>query len=519
VLELYGRVAKDLSIRHYDRGVVGSIVALNNGLKVYGLQLEQTHKDVLDKYQVFLRTACRDGTLDLVARLQLLEIIELRAMKWKPNENVTNYYKHKLLQVEQCDVNYNHDGGPQQQLPRPTSLNANASEFQPVSTAKFLASASANLSSLLSVNPASGDQALPTPPVPPGQVMVSSGKFDRPSRVPGKQPQQQFKDEVVIRNADSGKVETGAKERLVQIMGPDEGRIKTAKGLIEETIQRNKTPEPEVEQEQLTNNLDNNNEPNCKTMMTQGSGGTYSYTVEVGEESIKILGGNADLVRVAKQILDQHFAGKLPNNDVGNSDDSGTNKTNEANGTTSNSGPIIRYERRQLLAFSNSPFCHQEPINWSKNWDTLKQENPGLARNVKRNSSSATSSGGEEQQQQVGNEEAEEGEFEKDFYKPTPDLFLRKTPSFPDGFVLPYPRTTSYGKADQQATNSYQKQQQTAGSHLDRLFTGAGSSEAAAAAAGHKLPGANTLQSLLSNAKVWDETTQKWVPESRLTRN
>ena len=50
--------------------------------------------------QVFLRNACRDGSLDLVARLQLLEIIELRAMKWKANDNVTNYYKTKMLQVE-----------------------------------------------------------------------------------------------------------------------------------------------------------------------------------------------------------------------------------------------------------------------------------------------------------------------------------------------------------------------------------------------------------------------------------
>ena len=117
VLELYGKVAKDLSTKSYDGNLVASIVALNQGLKVYGLQVEQTHKEVLDRYQVsvifnspniisnhtfqaFLRNACRDGSLDLVARLQLLEIIELRSMKWKPNENVTNYYKHKLLQVE-----------------------------------------------------------------------------------------------------------------------------------------------------------------------------------------------------------------------------------------------------------------------------------------------------------------------------------------------------------------------------------------------------------------------------------
>ena len=48
---------------------------------------------------MFLRNACRDGSLDLVARLQLLEIIELRAMKWKPNENLTNYYQKKMSQV------------------------------------------------------------------------------------------------------------------------------------------------------------------------------------------------------------------------------------------------------------------------------------------------------------------------------------------------------------------------------------------------------------------------------------
>merc|ERR1719376_921807 len=283
-------------------------------------------------YQAFLRAAARDGTLDLMARLQLLEIIELRAMNWQPNENVTNYYKHKLMQVEQCDgINPLPTAAAESQVkpappPPPASLNANASEFQPVSTAKFLASASANLSSLLSVNPSaavaavtsSGDQA---------QLASSAGeggeRLDKPQRAQGK-PQQQLRDEVVIRNADSGKVmgvkgkrvhlieqisncvvsfqkvDAGAKDRLVQILGPDEVNIQRAKGLIEGTIARNKTPE-----------LDNNNEPGCQTKMKvsaggggdAGSGGTYSYTVEVGgDQTIKILGGNADLVRAAKMV-------------------------------------------------------------------------------------------------------------------------------------------------------------------------------------------------------------------------
>jgi hypothetical protein len=34
-----------------------------------------------------------------VARLHLLEIIELRAMNWIPNDKVTAYYKLKLTEV------------------------------------------------------------------------------------------------------------------------------------------------------------------------------------------------------------------------------------------------------------------------------------------------------------------------------------------------------------------------------------------------------------------------------------
>ena len=90
-------------------------------------------------------------------------------------------------------------------------------------------------------------------------------------------------------------VEAGAKERIVQIIGPDEGQINVAKGLIGETIQRNQTPEIEEEE-------DNNNESDFKL------GGNYSYTVDVGDDSIKILSGNAELVRVAKIVLDEYFA-------------------------------------------------------------------------------------------------------------------------------------------------------------------------------------------------------------------
>ena len=48
----------------------------------------------------------------------------------------------------------------------------------------------------------------------PGEVVGSSGKFNQPTKIPGKN---YFKDEVVIRNADSGKV-MGLKGRRVHMI-------------------------------------------------------------------------------------------------------------------------------------------------------------------------------------------------------------------------------------------------------------------------------------------------------------
>lgn len=56
--------------------------------------------DQLDKCYISLRNGCRDDRLSLAARYRLLEVIELRAMHWQPNENLINYYKQKLAQIE-----------------------------------------------------------------------------------------------------------------------------------------------------------------------------------------------------------------------------------------------------------------------------------------------------------------------------------------------------------------------------------------------------------------------------------
>jgi hypothetical protein len=45
--------------------------------------------------------ACRDPELDLVTRLLILELVELRQNAWNLNENILAYYRQKLAQAKQ----------------------------------------------------------------------------------------------------------------------------------------------------------------------------------------------------------------------------------------------------------------------------------------------------------------------------------------------------------------------------------------------------------------------------------
>jgi len=73
---------------------------LSANLKISGSTLERTHKDTMDKLNHALMSACRLEQFSLVSRLHMLELLELRSMNWQPNENVVNYYKQKLAQIE-----------------------------------------------------------------------------------------------------------------------------------------------------------------------------------------------------------------------------------------------------------------------------------------------------------------------------------------------------------------------------------------------------------------------------------
>ncbi|XP_063608238.1 eukaryotic translation initiation factor 4E-binding protein Mextli-like isoform X2 [Penaeus indicus] len=255
-------VAQYLNSGTYDRSVYPTIAALCENLKMFGPQLENVYKDQLDKCYISLRNGCRDDRLNLAARYRLLEVIELRAMHWQPNENLINYYKQKLVQIEAEEAALEDQQSDLSGQTTPSSI------MTPTSTPQMMIPGLQPYQQPI-YNQQQQQQQVPAqhPPTPtllgPGEIIRNSGKFAKPTRIPGKN---YCKDEVVIRNADSGKVmgikgrrvhmieelsETiisfqrvapGARERLVQITGPAEENINQAKHLIEETIRRNASP-------------------------------------------------------------------------------------------------------------------------------------------------------------------------------------------------------------------------------------------------------------------------------------
>jgi len=306
VIVLMENTIGQLSNRNYEYNVITSLIRLCENLKQCGPQLDNLYQDQLDKLGVAIRNACRDDELDLQSRVHLLQIIELRAMNWVPNESTSSYFRQKLSQIEQES-----GASPLIHLTSahtaPTSLNANAPDFSPLSTGNALT---------------------------PGEIIASSGRFIVPTKIPGKN---YFKDEIVIRNADSGKVmglkgrrvhmieemtETiisfqrvvpGAKERLVQITGPGIDNILQAKKLIEDTIRRNQSPgrEEGIESPHDTLTPDDSRR-NTLTADQRDSNSVsiaeYKYTVNVADSHIKITGSSLDLVRTAKLVLDEYFS-------------------------------------------------------------------------------------------------------------------------------------------------------------------------------------------------------------------
>lgn len=70
------------------------MATLAQNLRIHGPQLETISKDTLDRAFVVFRNASQDERLNIMTRLNLLELIELRAKGWEDN-GINSYYKTK----------------------------------------------------------------------------------------------------------------------------------------------------------------------------------------------------------------------------------------------------------------------------------------------------------------------------------------------------------------------------------------------------------------------------------------
>lgn len=76
-----------------------SMTILLANLRVHGPQLEAVSKDTLDRAFVTFRNASQDERLTIIARMNLLELIELRAKSWQISDGLNMYYQHKATNV------------------------------------------------------------------------------------------------------------------------------------------------------------------------------------------------------------------------------------------------------------------------------------------------------------------------------------------------------------------------------------------------------------------------------------
>ncbi|WKX91403.1 hypothetical protein Q1695_009892 [Nippostrongylus brasiliensis] len=230
-------------------------------LKTSGINLEQTHRNELNKVFVSLRQACcRDnGQLGTPCRLKIMELVELRAMHWRSNLAHSQYYLNRPEQQQEPPV-----------TPQPMSFLPQSPLFVPPETPPTVHPTNAGFYLI----PASGGwmppmiPGMPPNPFLPQPLLTPEAVLMRQRNMKKVNPTKslQLRHEMIIRNSDSGKimgvkgrrvalveqmtntvisfqkVDSKSKERTLTITASSMEDIERAKDLIIDTIKRNMSP-------------------------------------------------------------------------------------------------------------------------------------------------------------------------------------------------------------------------------------------------------------------------------------
>lgn len=312
-------VTKQLSSGNYDRSIRSSIVNMSSNVKRLGPQLETHHKERLDALQGGLRTACRDENLDLVSRVHLLELIELRAMSWLPNENVTNYYKQKLALIE-AEVG---ETEPSQPATAPAQLNPHAPNFRsvisPSPTATLPIFRTATVPQPLAPRPSTPPVIqLQPPPAPRRANSVTPNGDQKPP--PGPAVHQ-----VTVTTGDDTVTVTGASLSLVR----------TAKLVLEEYFS--------LEGPRVTGPIEDDDEDEERVVTSDTRPKVGVIRPPLFPTASRAAFAEAETDSAGSSSRRANFA-----------------KTAEMNGAK----PEITYNRHELLELAASPLCRAPPPDW-----------------------------------------------------------------------------------------------------------------------------------------------------------
>lgn len=178
-----------------------SMSVLLHNLRIHGPQLEALSKDTLDRAFVTFRNASQDERLNIMTRLNLLELVELRAKSWHNSDGSQTYYKHKANNVEVSATSED------KRMFHLCFICVSSPVFvQPepnVQAGNELLGTSPPTTAMVTGGGGGGHQSLAAS-LGPNEIIRNSGKFSKPTKIPGKN---YSKDEIIIRNADSGKGE------------------------------------------------------------------------------------------------------------------------------------------------------------------------------------------------------------------------------------------------------------------------------------------------------------------------
>lgn len=183
----------------YTRTAIGRLFEINIGsrylpsIRIHSHQSPFLHSQlavVQFSAYVKFRNASQDERLSIITRMNLLELIELRAKSWQISDGLNTYYKHKASDVQVMWTRH----------PINTTRMQILITLSLISQPETISSAMNDITLLGTSPPASTSLAQNL--LAPGELIRTSGKFTKPTKIPGKN---YSKDEVVIRNADSGK--------------------------------------------------------------------------------------------------------------------------------------------------------------------------------------------------------------------------------------------------------------------------------------------------------------------------